>query len=98
MDTGALFPVRPHAPDQTPNGQDPSEPIDTNQIMARPCEFISPQLPLCSVIRPTSTAKAGAVAAATGWTQSGLFNGQSDEFFAVLFELAEQADEARRTF
>jgi len=97
-DTGALFPVLPHAPDQTPNGQDPAEPIDTNQIMARPCEFISPQLPLCSVIRPTSTAKAEAVAEEKGWTQSGLFNGQTDEFFAVLFELAEQADEDRRTF
>ena len=95
-DTGALFPELPHAPDQTPNGQDPAESNDTNQIMARPCEFISPHLPLCSVIRPTSTAKAGAVAAATGLTQSGLFNGQGDDFFAVLFELAEQADRARR--
>ena len=96
-DTATLFPVLPHAEDQTPNGQDPAEPIDTNQIMARPCEFISPQLPLCSVIRPTSASQAGAVAAATGWTQSGLFNGQADEFFRVLFELAAQADEARRT-
>ncbi len=95
-DTGALFPELPHAPDQTPNGQDPAESDDTNQIMARPCEFISPHLPLCSVIRPTSKAKAGAVAAATGLTQSGLFNGQDDDFFAVLFELAEQADRARR--
>lgn len=98
LDTAALFPVLPHAPDQTPNGQDPADPSDTNQIMARPCEFISPQLPLCSVIRPTDTANGGAVAAATGWTQSGLFNGQRNEFFAVLFELAEQADEAKRTF
>ena len=65
--------------------------------MARPCEFISPNLPLCSVIRPTSTAKAGALAAATGLMQSGLFNGQGQDFFAALFELAEEADEARRT-
>jgi hypothetical protein len=96
LDTGALFPNLPHSPDQTPNGQDPADPIDTNQIMARPCKFISANLPLCSVIRPTSTAAAGAVAAATGLTQSGLFAGQSDEFFAVLFDLAEEADEARR--
>jgi len=96
VDTGALFPVLPHAPDQTPNGQDPADPLDTNQIMARPCEFLSPNLPLCSVIRPTSTANAGAMAAATGLMQSGLFNGQGNDFFRVLFDLAEEADEARR--
>src|SRR5258707_13884650 len=43
-DTGTLFPALPFAPDQTPNGQDPADPIDTNQIMARPREFISPNL------------------------------------------------------
>lgn len=96
--TGALFPALPHAPDQTPNGQDPADPIDTNQVMARPCKFISPNLPLCSVIRPTSTARAGAMAAATGLTSSGLFAGPSRGFFEVLFELAEEADEARRGF
>jgi Ferritin-like domain len=96
--TGALFPQLPIAPDQTPNGMDPADPIDTNQIMARPCTFISPHLPLCSVIRPTLTANAGATAAATGLTNSGLFSGQSNEFFRVLFELAEEADEARRGF
>jgi len=96
MDTGARFPQLPLSPDQTPNGIDPANPIDTNQIMPRPCKFIRPNLPLCAVIRPTSTAEAGAVAAATGLTQSGLFNGQSREFFEVLFELAREADEARR--
>jgi hypothetical protein len=48
------------------------------------------------VIRPTSTAKAGAVAAATALTSSGLFTGQNDAFFEMLFELAKQADEASR--
>jgi hypothetical protein len=96
--TGTLFPPLPLAPDQTPNGIDPADPIDTNQIMARPCKFISPHLPLCSVIRPTSTSKAGAVAAATGLAKSGLFLGQSNGFFETLFELAERADEATRGF
>jgi len=86
----------PHAPDPTPNGIDESGQFDTNQIMPMPCKFISPQLPLCSVIRPTSTANAGAVAAATGLTNSGLFQGQSEEFFKVLFRLAKKADAARR--
>jgi hypothetical protein len=94
--TGAQFPALPHSPDQEPNGIDPSDPIDTNQIMPRPCKFISPHLPLCAVIRPTSTANAGAVAAATGLSKSGLFDGQSDAFFAFLFALAKDADSARR--
>jgi len=96
--TGSLFPNLPHSEEQTPNGIDPADPIDTNQIMPRPCKFISPHLPLCSVIRPTSTAQAGAVAAATALTNSGLFQGQSRTFFQVLFELAEEADSVRRGF
>jgi hypothetical protein len=96
--TGARFPTLPHSPDQTPNGIDPADPIDTNQIMPRPCKFISTKLPLCAVIRPTSTANAGAVAAATGLTKSGLFSGQSNAFFEFLFELAAEADAAQRGF
>jgi hypothetical protein len=92
--TGALFPQLPHAPDPTSDGIDHSDPGDTNQVMARPCKFISASLPLCAVIRPTSTAKGGAVAAATGWTNSGLFIGQSNAFFKTLFALALEADEA----
>jgi hypothetical protein len=98
LNTGALFPQLPLAPEQTPNGMDPTDPIDTNQIMPRPCKFISADLPLCSVIRPTSTLKAGAVAAATGLTNSGLFQGQSKAFFDTLFELASEADEAQRGY
>lgn len=98
LSTGALFPQLPIAPDQTPDGIDHADPLDTNQIMARPCKFISANLPLCSVIRPTSTANAGATAAATGLTSSGLFAGQSNHFFKTLFALAEEADEARRGF
>jgi len=96
--TGALFPQLPLAPDATPDGIDHSDPMDTNQVMARPCKFISTNLPLCAVIRPTSTAKGGAMAAATGLTQSGLFSGQSPGFFKALFGLAAAADAARRGF
>jgi hypothetical protein len=96
--TGALFPELPHSPEQEDNGIDPADPIDTNQVMPRPCTFISPHLPLCSVIRPTTTAKAGAVAAATALTASGLFMGQSQTFFQILFKLAHDADAAARDF
>jgi hypothetical protein len=98
FNTGALFPQLPIAPNQEANGIDPASPNDTNQIMPRPCKFISKNLPLCSVIRPTLTAKGGAVAAATGLTNSGLFQGQSKAFFSTLFELAVEADAAERGF
>ena len=91
-----VFPQLPHAPDATSDGIDHSDPQDTNQIMPAPCKFISTHLPLCSVIRPISTPQAGARAALTGLTASGLFNGQSHAFFNLLAELAEEADEARR--
>jgi hypothetical protein len=91
----ALFPQLPIAPDQTPNGIDPADPMDTNQVMPRPCKFISTSLPLCSVIRPTSTQHAGAVAAANAVAASGLFEGQSSAFLDLVLSLAEAADAAR---
>ena len=91
-----VFPQLPIAPDATPDGIDHSNPQDTNQIMPAPCKFISTNLPLCSVIRPVSTAQAGAMAAVAGLTASGLFKGQNQAFFNLLAELAEEADKARR--
>lgn len=67
-----------------------------NQIMPRPCKFLSAALPLCSVIRPTSLPLAGAKAAISALTASGLFIGQSKEFFKVMKRLANEADEAER--
>jgi hypothetical protein len=67
-----------------------------NLILPEPCRFISPGLPPCSVIRPSSTAKAGAVAAVTALSNSGLFQGQSQSFFNHLHSLAHAADEAKR--
>jgi hypothetical protein len=67
-----------------------------NLIMPEPCKFIDRSLPPCSVVRPTSTGKAGAVAAITGLTNSGLFSGQSNAFFQRINALARAADEARR--
>ncbi len=93
--TGALFPQLPTAPEQTPNGVDPADPIDTNQVMPRPCKFISTSLPLCSVVRPSSTEHAGAVAAAKSVAASGLFEGQSQAFIDLVLSLASEADAAR---
>lgn len=67
------------------------------EITPHPCTFIDPGLPLCSVIRPRNTNTAGAVAAATGLVNSGLFEGQSSAFFASVVALAKAADAAVRT-
>ena len=91
-----IFPQLPHAPDATPDGIDHSAPNDTNQIMPAPCKFIHTSLPLCSVIRPTSSKLAGAKAALAGLAGMGLFHGQSDAFLRFMAELADEADEARR--
>lgn len=94
-----LFPQLPIAPalPNPPDGTDNASPNDTNQIFAAPCEFISKNLPPCSVIRPISTQQAGASAAIAFFTAMGLFKGQSANFFEFVSELAEEADEATRT-
>jgi TAT (twin-arginine translocation) pathway signal sequence len=71
------------------------EDFQTNLIMPEPTVFLSRQFPPCSIIRPTET-KGGAMGAVQGLTGDGLFIGQSKEFFQLLHDLAEDADEARR--
>ena len=64
--------------------------------MPQPCKFISEDLPLCSVIRPTSNQLAGAMAAVQFLSGTGLFEGQSDAFQHTLVNLAAAADRAIR--
>ena len=71
------------------------EEFQTNLIMPEPCPFISRKLPPCSVIRPTET-KDIAKGVVKFLTDMGLFIGQSAGFFALLAQLAEAADNARR--
>jgi hypothetical protein len=73
-----------------------NEETDPALVMPVPCKFISEDLPLCSIIRPTSNRLAGATAAVHFLTDTGLFHGQSNEFFDVLFALAKEADKAGR--
>jgi hypothetical protein len=93
-----LFPQLPLAPalPNPPDGTDNASPNNTNQIFAAPCEFISPNLPPCSVIRPISTQQAGAVATIAFFNAMGLFKGQREAFFDFVGELAKEADEATR--
>jgi len=71
--------------------------FDTELVLPEPCRFLRRDLPKCSVIRPSSTEKAGAVAAVRALTADGLFIGQSDAFFRTIMELAVKADAAKRT-
>jgi Ferritin-like domain len=75
----------------TPGGED----FQTNLIMPEPCPFLSRKFPVCSIIRPTAT-KGAAMGAVKALMQDGLFIGQSRQFFQLLRDLAEDADEARR--
>ena len=70
--------------------------FEAEQVMPKPCKFINANLPLCSVIRPTGVQLAGARAAVDFLTSTGLFQGQSQQFFHTLNRLADQADDARR--
>ncbi len=80
-----------------PNFFDPLNPlIQPSLIFPVPCEFISPKLPHCAVIRPSSDRFAGAVATIASFTQDGLFTGQQKKFFTVVQQLAEEADAARQ--
>jgi hypothetical protein len=71
------------------------EDFETELIMPEPTIFLSRKFPVCSIVRPTET-RGAAMGAVKALTADGLFIGQSREFFAVLHDLAVQADAARR--
>jgi Ferritin-like domain len=81
-----------------PNFNSPPNPVlQTNLIFPVPCEFISRNLPRCAVIRPTSPEGGlNAVGAIKGFIDDGLFIGQRPAFTQLLFDLAREADSARR--
>ena len=60
--------------------------------MPKRCDFLDKRLPTCSVIRPSSPAKAGAQAASPPSPPPNLFKGQSQAFFQALTALAKAAD------
>ena len=66
------------------------------QVMPKPCKFLSTGLPVSSVLRPSKTENAGAVATVTALANSGLFTGQTPEFVAAATALATAADAATR--
>ena len=70
------------------------EEFTTNLIMPEPTIFLDRKFPVCSIVRPTQTAGA-AMGAVNFLTKTGLFIGQTPEFFAAITQLAQAADAAR---
>jgi hypothetical protein len=75
--------------------QDTREDFIANLIMPEPCPFLSRNLPVCSIIRPTET-EGIAMGVVKFLTDMGLFKGQPQAFFDLLNLLAEDADAAQR--
>jgi hypothetical protein len=74
--------------------------LQANLIMPEPTHFLTNnnrKFPPVAIIRPTSTGNSGALASFNAFVADGLFIGQKNQdFFTVMRDLAEQADEARR--
>src|SRR5580658_9524722 len=64
--------------------------IQPSLIFPVPCEFISADLPLCAVIRPSDDKFAGAQATIASFTNDNLFLGQSPLFFKTVMQIAEE--------
>lgn len=74
----------------------PNPLLQTNLIFPVPCEFISPNLPRCAVIRPTGPGQIDALGAANFFIEQGLFIGQPGAFPALFVAMANAADAAKR--
>src|SRR3989441_4401101 len=77
--------------------------LQSNLIMPEPTHFLDKKFGPVAIIRPTSTAFGGAVAAVQSFLTDGLFinpktNKSDTGIVPVLMRLAEEADEARRQF
>ena len=72
------------------------ERLQANLIMPEPCEFISPSLPACAIIRPTGPGQLDATGAINSFIADGLFRGQSEAFLKLVNSLARAADAAQR--
>ena len=81
-------------PDLTGDTTPVTELFKNNLIMPEPCPFISPNLPVCSIIRPTQT-EGIAMGVVQFLTDMGLFKGRTPAFFQTLHQLAMEADAAR---
>jgi Ferritin-like domain len=100
-ETGLTFPdfnnpVNQHNPHLSAVDQAAgSQMFQTNLILPEPCQFLSPDLPAVSIIRPTLTQNGGAVATIQAFTADNLFLHQSKAFFDLVMDVAMAADSVR---
>ena len=73
-----------------------SQIFQTNLIQPEPCEFLSPDLPPVSIIRPTLSPNGGPMATVQSFIADRLFFGQNAAFLEQLMELATEAEAAQR--
>jgi hypothetical protein len=76
--------------------QSGSQTFQTNLIQPEPCQFLSPELPACSIIRPTLSSNGGPMATVQSFIADGLFIGQNPQFLEQLMDLASEAEAANR--
>ena len=88
-------PTRPTAW-SSPTSTSAARTLKPNRIMPEPTVFLDRKFAICSILRPTETVGA-AVGAVNGLAASGLFTGQSQEFFTAATALAKAADAATRS-
>jgi hypothetical protein len=72
------------------------ETLQSNLIMPEPCEFISPKLPACAIIRPSGPGQLDATGVINSFIADGLFKGQPPQFLQLINSLAAAADAAER--
>jgi hypothetical protein len=100
--TGLSFPDFNNAANQhnaqlsAPDQKAGSQMFQTNLILPEPCEFLSPDLPACSIIRPTLSPNGGPTATVQALIADRLFVGQNPQFLQQLMDLASEAEAARR--
>jgi len=91
----ALERIRKLEGHEDPSFPDIRENPNRGDIMPEPCTFLDKTCPSAPSSGPATTNTAGAVAAATGLVNSGLFLGQSQAFFDAVVPLAKAG--GRRT-
>jgi hypothetical protein len=72
------------------------ETLQANLIMPESCEFISPKLPACAIIRPSGPGQLDATGVINSFIADGLFKGQPPQFLQLITSLASAADAAER--
>jgi hypothetical protein len=73
-----------------------SQMFQTNLILPEPCTFLRPDLPACSIVRPTLSQNGGPMATVKAFIADNLFVGQKQAFIEAFMDLASAAENVER--